>query len=103
MTLYDDVYGALAAADVRFVVGGGIAVVPFYDPERVAREVDMFVAYPLDFERLVASAVPTRIGEYTVRVAAIGDLLEMKRAAGRPQDLADIDALERLRDRGRGG
>jgi predicted nucleotidyltransferase len=29
-----------------------------------------------------------------VAVAALDDLLAMKRAAGRPQDLADIDALE---------
>jgi predicted nucleotidyltransferase len=29
-----------------------------------------------------------------VAVASLGDLLAMKRAAGRPQDLADIDALE---------
>jgi predicted nucleotidyltransferase len=29
-----------------------------------------------------------------VAVASLGDLLAMKRAAGRPQDLADVDALE---------
>ncbi len=35
-----------------------------------------------------------------VRCAVIGydDLLKNKRAAGRPQDVADVDALERLRD-----
>lgn len=162
MTLYDDVYAALAAADVRFVVVGGMAVVlsghvrttidldlvvdlapepaqrammaltelgfrprvpvapldfadprirqdwidtkhmqvlSFNDPQRIAREVDVFVAYPMDFERLVAAAVPVQVGEQVIPVASIDDLLAMKRASGRPQDLADADALERLRDR----
>ena len=38
-----------------------------------------------------------------IAVAALDDLLAMKRAAGRPQDLADIEALEvarRLRAEG---
>lgn len=32
-----------------------------------------------------------------IRVVEIDDLLSMKRAAGRPQDLADIDALEAVK------
>lgn len=35
----------------------------------------------------------------SVRVASIEDMLGMKRAAGRPQDLADIESLEVARDR----
>jgi predicted nucleotidyltransferase len=40
-----------------------------------------------------------------VRCAVIGldDLLKNKRAAGRPQDIADVDALERLRELKRQG
>lgn len=73
-------------------------VLSFYDPQHLAREVDVFVAYPLDFETLVARAVPTAVGERLVPVAALEHLIEMKRAAGRPRDLDDIQALERIQE-----
>ncbi len=38
----------------------------------------------------------------SVRIASLEDLIEMKRAAGRPQDLLDIDSLEVARSRLRG-
>lgn len=72
-------------------------VLSFYDPQRLAREVDLFVDYPLDFDTLVARAVPTAVGHRLVPVAAVEHLIEMKRAAGRPRDLEDVDALERIR------
>ena len=37
------------------------------------------------------------LGGFDVRVVALDDLLAMKRAGGRPQDLADIAALEEAR------
>jgi hypothetical protein len=76
-------------------------VLSFFDPQHPAREVDVFVTYPLDFEVLVASAVPTRVGHLTVPVAAKQHLIEMKQAAGRPRDLDDIAALQRLIERER--
>jgi hypothetical protein len=52
-------------------------VLSFFDPQHPAREVDVFVAYPLDFDSLVAGAVPTRVGDRTVPVAAKHHLIEM--------------------------
>ncbi len=162
MTLYADVFRALEAANVRYVIVGGVAVVlsghvratvdldvvidlepepallameallalgleprvpvdardlavpgiraewiqtknmqvfSLYDPERVAREVDVFVAYPVEFEALYADAVRMDVDGVVVRVASRAHLVAMKRAAGRPQDLADVQALEELRER----
>ena len=46
--------------------------------------------------RARAHEVP--LGELSIPIAHRVDLLEMKRAAGRPQDLADIRLLQALDD-----
>lgn len=71
----------------------------FFDPEHPAREVDVLVSYPLDFEALADEAVRRQVGGRAVPVAALRHLIEMKRAAGRPRDLEDVEALQRLLDR----
>jgi predicted nucleotidyltransferase len=64
----------------------------------VHRTVDGAPAYDL----LRRNAERVRIGGFAVLVAAPDDMIAMKRAAGRPQDLADIaelEAIKRLRGR----
>ncbi len=147
----------LAAAEVDFVVVGGVAVVvhalprftrdldvcyatdaanlermaavlseigarlrgidedlPFVPDARVLRqtqiltlttaegELDLLVdpAGAPPYADLRARADDIDLDGLTVRVASIGDLLAMKRAAGRPQDLIDVEALEIARRRG---
>jgi predicted nucleotidyltransferase len=62
-------------------------------------EVDLFAQSPLPFEALWSQAVTVPVGKTEVRIAALDDLIAMKRKSGRPQDLADITALEARRDR----
>lgn len=157
--IYDDVFAALNAANVRYVVVGGVAVVlhghlrmtidldlvvdlaadqasaavaaltalglqprlpvaaidfadaskrqtwvdernlqvfSFYDADDPMREVDVFATEPLPIDELLAEATVLTIGGVAVPVASRRHLVAMKRSAGRPQDLADIDALEQL-------
>jgi predicted nucleotidyltransferase len=49
------------------------------------------------YATLRARADRVDLDGFVVAVAALDDLLAMKRAAGRPQDLVDIDALEVVR------
>lgn len=60
-------------------------------------DVDVFVREPFDFEAEWANARIKEISsELQARVVRLETLLELKRQASRPQDLADIDALTKL-------
>lgn len=50
------------------------------------------------FDDLVRTAQPTDLDGTTVLVASIDDLMRMKRAAGRPKDLIELEVLGALRD-----
>ena len=52
----------------------------------------------LDFERLRASAIKATVAGHPVLVASLDDLIEMKRAAGRPKDRVELEILGALRE-----
>jgi hypothetical protein len=72
----------------------GLTVFSLFDPGNPLREVDLFLEHPIDFPSLWRRAVTIPLGHTTARVAAIEDLIALKRLAGRPEDLRDIEALE---------
>lgn len=53
-----------------------------------------------EYEMLRRNATTMKLADREVQVASIDDLIAMKRAAGRPQDLVDIEALEIARAQG---
>ncbi len=65
----------------------------FVNPDRPSELVDILLTE--DLRRLTVRGM--RVGRQRVRVASIEDLIRMKRASARPQDLEDIRALRSLR------
>lgn len=80
--------GALAARN--------LIAVTFTDSNDPLREVDVLVAPPVNADDLVARSRRMEAPELAINVVCLEDLVAMKRAAGRPQDLADLAHLERL-------
>lgn len=74
----------------------GMRVFSLWDPAKPMREVDLFVENPIDFDQLWGRSVLIELSTTQVRVVSIPDLIALKRIAGRPQDLTDIEALEAI-------
>jgi hypothetical protein len=74
----------------------GMTVFSLWSPTFPGTDVDLFVEEPLPFGVLSEGARIADLHGVSVPVAGIEDLVTMKRAAGRPQDLLDIAALERI-------
>jgi hypothetical protein len=95
---------AFADAMVRrqWIKEKGMRVFSLWDPSNPMVEVDLFAEHPIDFEELWNHAEIIKLTRALVRIASIRDLIRLKRIAGRPQDLADIEALELILQRREG-
>jgi predicted nucleotidyltransferase len=74
----------------------GLTVFGLWSDRYAGLEVDLFVAEPFDFDAAYSRAVTVTLDTTTATVVSLPDLIALKRAAGRPLDLADIDALQVL-------
>lgn len=88
---------------VRWKREKGMMVFSLSSPDHAATEVDLFLDPPLDFERAYSDRVEMEVAP-GLPAAFVGrkDLIDLKRRAGRAQDLEDIARLEKLGDDGFG-
>jgi len=72
----------------------GMTVFSMWDTTQRRPSVDLFVESPIPFETLYAESVPVDVKGLPVRLAALSHLIAMKKLAGRPQDLTDIELIQ---------
>lgn len=73
-----------------------MVVFSLWSPSYPGTDVDLFVNEPFPFDSFRERARITDLYGVPIPIAAIPDLIAMKRESGRPEDLADIAALERI-------
>ncbi len=75
----------------------GLTVFSLYSDQHPATEIDLFVEDPIGFDEAYTRAESMEVGpEAEATFVGFEDLIRLKRAAGRPQDLLDIEVLLRL-------
>jgi hypothetical protein len=90
---------AEAAVRERWQKESGMLVLSFWDPQNRRPTVDLFANYPMDFEVLYGDSLLLPLTTTHVRVASLDHLIAIKRAAGRPKDLDDVNRLGELREK----
>ena len=77
----------------------GLTVFSVFSPGHRATEVDLFLESPFDFDRAYARGVRFQVADGVEGTfVGLDDLIAMKRAAARPQDLEDVASLRSLGD-----
>lgn len=72
----------------------GMKVFTLQHPERAGELIDVFSWEPIPFVEAYPRRSIVPMDGYSISVAAIADLIALKRPVGRPQDLEDIRAME---------
>ena len=82
----------------QWITEKGMQVFSMYQPSNPLLTIDLFVKQPIPYTELREHSVIMELDGVTVRVCSIDDLITMKKLAGRPKDLADIEKLTKIKE-----
>ncbi|MBI5886068.1 MAG: nucleotidyl transferase AbiEii/AbiGii toxin family protein [Deltaproteobacteria bacterium] len=71
-------------------------VFSLFDPKTPFFLLDVFIKEPLDFEKAYEARKVMKAGNVNIPVISLPDLIDMKKAADRPQDVADVFYLSKI-------
>lgn len=80
----------------RWIEEKKLVVFSLWHPAMPGFQLDLFASEPFDFEATYSRAARVRLDTTEAMVVSLSDLTAMKRRVARPQDLADVAALERI-------
>lgn len=76
----------------------GLPVFSLHATSGIPIEIDLFVEPPMPFDDIAATVSLIAVQGIDIPILSIDHLIQLKRIAGRPQDLEDIRALEIIRN-----
>ena len=71
-------------------------VFSFYHPKKGIMLIDIFINEPVSYNKIKEDSIKMKMGNLLIPTVSIEDLIKLKKISGRPQDMADIEALKRL-------
>lgn len=75
----------------------GMTACALYHPKSHIEQIDLLINTPISYDIAKRHYKTIKVGDLRLTLVSIEDLIRMKRHAGRQQDIADIDALQRLK------
>jgi hypothetical protein len=72
-------------------------VFSFYNPHQPTSLIDIFIYEPVAYNKIKSNSVKIKIGNISVPVVSINDLIKLKKISGRQQDIEDIKAIKKVK------
>ena len=69
----------------------------FYHKKDNYKVIDIVLVHPLNFEKSFKNRTVKRAKDIDIYLASVDDVVKMKEFSGRPQDLSDIEMLNKVR------
>lgn len=77
----------------------GMKALNYYNEKLPIAEIDLVIESPIPYEELKSRSVRIDLQGVLVVTISLRDLIELKRAAGRKQDLVDVEYLRKILER----
>ena len=78
----------------------GMKAFNFYSEILPIGEIDIVIDSPIPYEELKSRAIKVELQDEKIPTVSIHDLIELKLRAGRKQDLADVEHLRMVLEKG---
>ena len=78
----------------------GMKALNFYSETLPIGEIDIVIDSPIPYEKLRSKAIEVELRDERIPTISIHDLIELKLRAGRKQDLADVEHLKMVLEKG---